>query len=224
MSRSALKRSRDRTRDRHESRFVWSRRVRRDVRRARRRRAGAHRRQRQPGLYVGPQRSLSLARGLDRCAGEGEGAGRWARQVQGHAWQEREVDAHRARRVQSMAGKEVARLNVYATLKGDEDVRIAVNQERVQLGQALQAAFGEKIAWVAPEILAHRRRKGARVLKSSRRNWRAASTSISTTSCAARRTRSARSRRRDGRGRQTCSSSPTISTASCRTASCRSRA
>jgi oligoendopeptidase F len=54
----------------------------------------------------------------------------------------------------SMAGKEVARLNVYATLKGDEDVRVAVNQERVQLGQALQAAYGEKSAWVAPEVLA----------------------------------------------------------------------
>jgi oligoendopeptidase F len=53
----------------------------------------------------------------------------------------------------SMAGKEVARLNVYASLKGDEDVRVAVNQERVQLGQALQAEFGEKTAWVAPEVL-----------------------------------------------------------------------
>ena len=31
----------------------------------------------------------------------------------------------------SDAGKEVARLNVYASLKGDEDVRIAANQERV---------------------------------------------------------------------------------------------
>jgi oligoendopeptidase F len=53
----------------------------------------------------------------------------------------------------SIAAKEVGRLNVYATLKGDEDVRVAVNQERVQLGQALQAGFGEKTAWVAPEVL-----------------------------------------------------------------------
>jgi oligoendopeptidase F len=53
----------------------------------------------------------------------------------------------------SAASKEVTRLNVYASLKGDEDVRIAVNQERVQLGQALQAEFGEKTAWLSPEIL-----------------------------------------------------------------------
>ena len=53
----------------------------------------------------------------------------------------------------SITAKEVARLNVYASLKGDEDVRVAVNQERVQLGQALQAEFGERTAWVAPEVL-----------------------------------------------------------------------
>lgn len=54
----------------------------------------------------------------------------------------------------SRSGKEIARLNVYATLKGDEDVRIAVNQERVQLGQALGARLSEKIAWASPEIIA----------------------------------------------------------------------
>src|ERR1700733_13168194 len=53
----------------------------------------------------------------------------------------------------SMVGKEVARLNVYASLKGDEDVRIAANQERVQLGQTLQTRFGEKTAWISTEVL-----------------------------------------------------------------------
>ena len=53
----------------------------------------------------------------------------------------------------SMVSKEVARLNVYASLKGDEDVRIAANQERVQLGQTLQTRFGEKTAWISTEVL-----------------------------------------------------------------------
>jgi oligoendopeptidase F len=49
--------------------------------------------------------------------------------------------------------KETDRLNVYASLKGDEDVRIAANQERQQLAMALMTALGEKTAWVTPEIL-----------------------------------------------------------------------
>ena len=36
----------------------------------------------------------------------------------------------------------------------DEDVRIAANQERVQAATAIQTIFGEKTAWVTPEILA----------------------------------------------------------------------
>ncbi len=54
----------------------------------------------------------------------------------------------------SDASKEVTRLNVYASLKGDEDVRVAENQERVQLAQALQSRFQEKTSWVSNEILA----------------------------------------------------------------------
>jgi oligoendopeptidase F len=50
--------------------------------------------------------------------------------------------------------KEVARLNVYASLKGDEDVRVAANQERVQEGQALNTLVNEKTAWANPEIIA----------------------------------------------------------------------
>jgi oligoendopeptidase F len=46
------------------------------------------------------------------------------------------------------------RLYAYAGLKADEDVRIAENQERQQLAGALETAFNEKTAWVAPEVLA----------------------------------------------------------------------
>jgi oligoendopeptidase F len=54
----------------------------------------------------------------------------------------------------SHASKEVTRLNVYAALKGDEDVRVAKDQERVQLAQALGTRLGEKTAWVSPEVIA----------------------------------------------------------------------
>ena len=46
-----------------------------------------------------------------------------------------------------------ARLFVYATLKGDEDLQVAADQERRQLAQALVARFGEATAWVSPETL-----------------------------------------------------------------------
>ncbi len=54
----------------------------------------------------------------------------------------------------SDARKQVDRLSVYASLKADEDVRIAQNQERQQLAAALGTALGEKTSWVTPEILA----------------------------------------------------------------------
>src|SRR5579864_4946505 len=53
----------------------------------------------------------------------------------------------------SAARKESDRLNVYASLKGDEDVRIAPNQERQQLATALMTKLGEKTSWLVPEIL-----------------------------------------------------------------------
>jgi oligoendopeptidase F len=53
----------------------------------------------------------------------------------------------------SQLRREVNRLNVYASLKADEDVRIAENQEREQAAGALQTLISEKEAWVAPEIL-----------------------------------------------------------------------
>jgi len=54
----------------------------------------------------------------------------------------------------SAVHKETDRLGGYASLKGDEDVRIAANEERRQLSQALYSLLGEKTAWLTPEILA----------------------------------------------------------------------
>jgi oligoendopeptidase F len=53
----------------------------------------------------------------------------------------------------SRVNKENARLNVYASLKGDEDLSNSANQERRQLAQALQTTVAERTAWLAPEIL-----------------------------------------------------------------------
>ncbi|MGD0142221.1 MAG: M3 family oligoendopeptidase [Rhizomicrobium sp.] len=50
--------------------------------------------------------------------------------------------------------KESQRLSAYASLKGDEDVRIAANQERQQAASTLGTVISEKEAWVTPEILA----------------------------------------------------------------------
>ncbi|MBU6298357.1 MAG: oligoendopeptidase F family protein [Alphaproteobacteria bacterium] len=53
----------------------------------------------------------------------------------------------------SAVHKEADRLGVYASLKADEDVRIAANQERQQLAQAVATTLGEKTSWLTPEIL-----------------------------------------------------------------------
>ena len=53
----------------------------------------------------------------------------------------------------SHARKEANRLYVYASLKGDEDVNNAPNQERQQAALAVQTTIGENTAWVTPEIL-----------------------------------------------------------------------
>jgi len=54
----------------------------------------------------------------------------------------------------SAANRQADRLAVYAMLKGDEDLRVARNQERRQQAQALGTLIGEKTAWVNPEIIA----------------------------------------------------------------------
>jgi oligoendopeptidase F len=53
----------------------------------------------------------------------------------------------------SDAKKESARLSTYASLKGDENVKIGMNQERVQAAQVLATVIGEKTAWLTPEII-----------------------------------------------------------------------
>ncbi len=53
----------------------------------------------------------------------------------------------------SDVNREAARLAVYASLKGDEDVRIAANQERLQSAQQLGTLIQEKTAWLRPELI-----------------------------------------------------------------------
>ena len=55
---------------------------------------------------------------------------------------------------QSDLGKRASRLFVYASLKADEDRRIAPNQERKQQAQDVFTALGEATAWTNPEIVA----------------------------------------------------------------------
>ncbi|MFZ5748328.1 MAG: oligoendopeptidase F [Pseudomonadota bacterium] len=50
-------------------------------------------------------------------------------------------------------GRDIARVYVYASLKGDEDVRVAANQERVAQASDLYTAYGEATSWMAPELL-----------------------------------------------------------------------
>ena len=50
--------------------------------------------------------------------------------------------------------RDVARLNVYASLKGDENVKVASNQERRLAAQNLNTEIAAHTAWLAPEIVA----------------------------------------------------------------------
>jgi oligoendopeptidase F len=60
---------------------------------------------------------------------------------------------HKALREISDVRRQAVRLLVYASLQGDEDLRVAGAQERRQQAQALQTMLDEKTAWVAPEIV-----------------------------------------------------------------------
>ncbi len=53
----------------------------------------------------------------------------------------------------STAQRNVLRVYVYASLKGDEDVRVGENQERQQLAQALITSLIEKTSWLSTEVL-----------------------------------------------------------------------
>lgn len=64
--------------------------------------------------------------------------------------------------------KEVVRLYVYASLKADEDVRIADNDARRQRAALLFAEFGNAVSWLDPEILAIGEKKVRQFLKRER--------------------------------------------------------
>jgi oligoendopeptidase F len=56
--------------------------------------------------------------------------------------------------LQSDIGLKLYRVYVYASLKGDEDLRNAPNQERRQKATDLATAFGEAGSWMSPELIA----------------------------------------------------------------------
>lgn len=60
----------------------------------------------------------------------------------------------RALTFQSDLYRTISRIYTYASLKADEDVRIAANQEKQGQAVDLYTAFGEASAWIAPELLA----------------------------------------------------------------------
>ena len=55
---------------------------------------------------------------------------------------------------QSDLNRRTARLYSYASLKADEDRRVAPNQERKQQAQDVFTALGEATAWASPELVA----------------------------------------------------------------------
>ena len=59
-----------------------------------------------------------------------------------------------ALQAQSDLNKRSSRLYTYASLKADEDLRVAPNQERKQQAQDVFTALGEATAWGSPEIVA----------------------------------------------------------------------
>ena len=60
---------------------------------------------------------------------------------------------------QSDINKRTSRLYTYASLKADEDRRVAPNQERKQQAQDVFTALGEATAWTNPEVVAIGARK-----------------------------------------------------------------
>jgi oligoendopeptidase F len=59
-----------------------------------------------------------------------------------------------ALQLQSDLGLRLSRLYVYASLRGDEDLRNAPNQERRQQAVDLYTAYSEAGSWVSPELIA----------------------------------------------------------------------
>ena len=119
--------------------------------------------------------------------------------------------------------KRTSRLYSYASLKADEDRRVAPNQERKQQAQDVFTALGEATAWANPEIVAagrgqgqcaDRRRSGPEQVRASgcatRCGWRRIPCRRTRSSCSrrprrrspARRTFATSSPRRTFRGRR----------------------
>jgi oligoendopeptidase F len=61
--------------------------------------------------------------------------------------------------------KDFYRLFVYASLLGDQDQRVAENQQRLAKARALSTEFGEATSWVDPVLLALSEKKLRRYLK-----------------------------------------------------------
>ncbi|MES2986435.1 MAG: oligoendopeptidase F [Pseudomonadota bacterium] len=55
--------------------------------------------------------------------------------------------------LQSDLGRTIGRVYTYASLKGDEDVRVAANQEKLAQARDLYTALGEAASWLTPELL-----------------------------------------------------------------------
>ncbi|WP_016954035.1 oligoendopeptidase F [Catenovulum agarivorans] len=61
--------------------------------------------------------------------------------------------------------KDAVRLLVYATLKADENLKVAENEERRQLAKALLSDLSAAVSWYSPEILAIGEKKIRQFLK-----------------------------------------------------------
>lgn len=121
--------------------------------------------------------ALALARGAAAADGSTSGAAAWDLTdiyPNDAAWEaERSAIAARLPQIAAYKGKlgesaetlraalqlqsdiavKVERLNAYASLKRDEDIRVAANQERAQKADDLGTAFSEASSWMGPEIL-----------------------------------------------------------------------
>ena len=90
---------------------------------------------------------------------------------------------------QSDINKRTSRLYTYASLKADEDLRVAPNQERKQQAQDVFTAFGEATAWIEPGNRARRPAEDRTRSSPPSRGSKQVRVRPRATSCAARRTR-----------------------------------
>jgi oligoendopeptidase F len=97
-------------------------------------------------LYMTPE---AWDEAYARLRAEGEGLERYKGSLG-----ESSASMFRALDAISRVQKELYRLYTYSSLKADEDLGIAANQERKQQAGALSTTIDEKTAWLAPEILA----------------------------------------------------------------------